>query len=211
MTAAARKPAARPSPREVFVARAEARAMLWQAGEISLHDAVDELWAAAVRDGLVAKLGPDKVQQLLADAFAPVRDDLPRGDVMSESKDDEYDGLPSTFAKLCRNADEKQARKPPDPELEKLRRLLDDDVSIERAWSELNKPTNDAAASTLEALMFSLRERGTAALAEPETRRRLAALSTTQVQVILARLMALRPKYPAIDDELLFLLGEQLR
>jgi hypothetical protein len=86
-------------------------------------------------------------------------------------------------------------------------------VSLERAYSELNRAhfQGRAAASTLEALMFSLRERGTAALAEPQTRRRLAALSTAQVQVILARLMALRPKYPAIDDELLFLLGEQLQ
>jgi hypothetical protein len=78
MTAAARKIAARPSALEVFVARAEAKAMLWAAGEISLHDAVDELWADAVRDGLTAKLGVDEVQQLLADAFAPEREDLPQ-------------------------------------------------------------------------------------------------------------------------------------
>ncbi len=57
MSAAARKraePAARPSPLEVFIARAEARALLWQAGEFDLHEAVDELQAAAERDGLVA-------------------------------------------------------------------------------------------------------------------------------------------------------------
>jgi hypothetical protein len=236
MTAAARKTAARPSALGVFVARAEARVILWTAGEISLHEAVDELWAAAVRNGLVAKLGADKGQQLLADIFAKVRSpdeckpEIPARGVEAliaglklcadtqrhlaeweSRKAQPAEGLSSTFAAACRKADEKQRRKPPDPRLEKLRRLLDDDVSLERAWEELNKPTDHAAASTVEALMFSLRERGVAALAEAETRRRLAALSTTQVQVILARLMALRPTYPAIDDELLFLLGEQLR
>src|SRR5262245_10185682 len=68
--------AARPSALAVFVARAEARALLWQAGQIDLHSAVDELQHAAVRDGLVAELGQDAVQALMVEAFAPVRDDL---------------------------------------------------------------------------------------------------------------------------------------
>ena len=37
-----------PSPLAVVIARAEARASLWQAGELDLHEAVDELQAAAV-------------------------------------------------------------------------------------------------------------------------------------------------------------------
>jgi hypothetical protein len=78
--AAARARSPRASPLKVFIARAEARAILWGAGEISLHNAVDELWADAVRDGLVARHGPDEMQRLLADAFAPQRDDLPRDD-----------------------------------------------------------------------------------------------------------------------------------
>jgi hypothetical protein len=95
-------------------------------------------------------------------------------------------------------------------ELARLRRLMADDVTLERAWHEINHPTGRAAESTVDALMRALRERGTAALAEPETRRRLADLSSTQVREVLARLMALRPSCPAINDELLFLLGEQL-
>jgi len=69
LTVAARKIAARPSPLAVFTARCEARALLWQAGKFDLHEAVDELQAAAVRDGLVAELGQDAVQWLMAEAF----------------------------------------------------------------------------------------------------------------------------------------------
>jgi hypothetical protein len=76
MIAPVRRQQIRIDPLAVFIARAEARALLWHCLEFDLHSAVDELWAAAVRDGLVAKLGTDEVQRLLADAFAPVRDDL---------------------------------------------------------------------------------------------------------------------------------------
>ena len=65
--------APRPSALAVLVARAEARALLWLAGELDLHDALNELWHAAERHGVVAELGQDEVQRLLADAFAPVR------------------------------------------------------------------------------------------------------------------------------------------
>jgi hypothetical protein len=58
--------------RETFRARAEARALLWEAGEISLHDAVDELWRAAERDGLVKEFGADDVQAFLAEIFTPL-------------------------------------------------------------------------------------------------------------------------------------------
>jgi hypothetical protein len=72
MTAAAARaqPAARPSALAVFIARASARATLWQCGELTLHDAVDDLQAAAVRDGLVDHIGQDEVQRIIADAFA---------------------------------------------------------------------------------------------------------------------------------------------
>jgi hypothetical protein len=66
-------PAARPSALEIFIARCEARAVLWAAGELSLHDAVDVLQADAVRDGLVAEIGQDAVQAIMAKAFEAVR------------------------------------------------------------------------------------------------------------------------------------------
>jgi hypothetical protein len=67
-----------------------------------------------------------------------------------------------------------------------------------------------AAESTVDALMLSLRERGAAALSERACRDRLADLSSNQIHDIIARLIALRPRYPNITDELLFKLGEQL-
>jgi hypothetical protein len=71
--AASRKSAAKPDPTEIFRARCEARAKLWQCGELSLHEAVDGLQAAAVRDGVVAKLGQDAVQAIMTQAFEAVR------------------------------------------------------------------------------------------------------------------------------------------
>jgi len=53
--------------------------------------------------------------------------------------DDQYAGLSSTFAAACRVADTKQARKPIAPRIEKLGALMDKDVSLERAYAEINK------------------------------------------------------------------------
>jgi hypothetical protein len=53
-------------PLAVLQLRAWARARLWQADELDLHKAVDTLQAAAVRDGLVAKLGQDRVQEIMS-------------------------------------------------------------------------------------------------------------------------------------------------
>jgi hypothetical protein len=56
----------------VLIARAEAR-LLWQAGELDLHEAVDELQAAAEASGLVDELGQNEVQAIIAKAFEAVR------------------------------------------------------------------------------------------------------------------------------------------
>ena len=58
--------------------------------------------------------------------------------------------------------------------------------------------------------MFSLRERGAAALSERDYRARLAALSSNQIRNVIERLTALKPRYPKIDDELIARLEAQL-
>lgn len=72
--------------------------------------------------------------------------------------------------------------------------MLDDSVSLDGAYAEINTHRHRAAVSTIEALMLALRERGTAALTEPDVERRLGALSESQLHEVCARLQKLRPE-----------------
>jgi len=77
--------------------------------------------------------------------------------------------------------------------LQRPRPLMNNDVSLERAWSELNdqRRRGEAAAATLEALVCSLR-RGVDAVADPDTARRLAELSDDQLLKVGERLRRLK-------------------
>jgi hypothetical protein len=59
---------------EVFRERAWARAYLWAAGDLDLHEAVDLLQHDAEASGLVARAGQDTEQRILADAFRSFRE-----------------------------------------------------------------------------------------------------------------------------------------
>jgi hypothetical protein len=61
-----------PSPLCVLIARAEARTLLYAAGEFDLPDAVDPLQSFAVESGLVDEIGQDAVQAILTAAFSKV-------------------------------------------------------------------------------------------------------------------------------------------
>jgi hypothetical protein len=52
-----------------FVARCEARAILYAVGEFDLHEATDVLQEAATRTGLVTAIGQHAVQEIMAAAF----------------------------------------------------------------------------------------------------------------------------------------------
>jgi hypothetical protein len=71
-----------PDPIEVFHERSEARALLFGHDQMSLHDAVDELQAAAERTGLIDRIGRDEVQAIMSAAFAAVR--VPPASVVPE-------------------------------------------------------------------------------------------------------------------------------
>jgi hypothetical protein len=59
-----------PAPLDVLELRAWARALLLAEGEIeSVAEAVDPLQAFAVASGLVAEIGADAVQQIIAQQF----------------------------------------------------------------------------------------------------------------------------------------------
>jgi hypothetical protein len=57
------------TPLDVFRERCEARAILVTHGMMSIQDAVDGLQNAAVAYGLVADLGDDAVQAIMARTF----------------------------------------------------------------------------------------------------------------------------------------------
>jgi hypothetical protein len=96
------------------------------------------------------------------------------------------------FDRACREADRKAAAQPQDPRLKRLRRLLENDVSLERAYQELlrNRP---APKATLEALVYSLR-RGVTELTQPDAQRRLSELAEDQVKTICRRLQNFHPE-----------------
>jgi hypothetical protein len=58
------------APLDVLRERAEAKCLLISNGYVDLQDAIDELWLAAERDGLVETHGADEVQWLLSEVFA---------------------------------------------------------------------------------------------------------------------------------------------
>jgi len=79
--------------------------------------------------------------------------------------------------------------------LKRLRELLKDSISLSRAYYEISGRRNGGAPQpTVEALMYSLRERGRKALEEPATKRRLSELSDDQVIEVGDRLQKLKPE-----------------
>jgi hypothetical protein len=82
-----------------------------------------------------------------------------------------------------------------DPErLKRLRNLLKDSTSFSAAYYEIARRDGGAPQPAVEALMHSLRERGTKALDEPATKRRLSELSDQQVIEVGDRLQKLKPE-----------------
>jgi hypothetical protein len=78
-------------------------------------------------------------------------------------------------------------------EIARLRRLMDDDVSLDRGWHELHGRRSGAAASTVEALVFGLRD-GLAALPKnPDRLRRLSELNAEQLRAVCERLENFQP------------------
>jgi hypothetical protein len=85
----------------------------------------------------------------------------------------------------------------------------------ERDFPPVRRPTSKsrpdgAPQSTIEALVYELRENGLEQLGNPTCLRRLGDVSTTQLRSIIGRLINLRSRYPNITDELLLTLGELL-
>jgi hypothetical protein len=67
----------------VFRARCEARALLYINGQLSLHEAVDELQAYAEQSSFVDTIGQDDAQAVMSSAFFD-----PAGELLLEPSDD---------------------------------------------------------------------------------------------------------------------------
>jgi hypothetical protein len=79
--------------------------------------------------------------------------------------------------------------------LARLRRLLMDGVSLDRAWHELNDPRNRPTPQTvIEAILCCVRERGVAALQEPKNQERLSRCDAAAQQQINERIERLAKK-----------------
>jgi hypothetical protein len=74
------------------------------------------------------------------------------------------------------------------------RRLMADDISLDRAWRELNAARNrEAPEWTVEALMYGLRESVAALRRRRDRLRRLSELSEAQLRVVCERLVNFKP------------------
>lgn len=153
--------ALRPKPNNVpalidaLSLRAWASAYLWAAGEIeSIPRVVDPLQAFAVESGLVAEIGQDEVQKILAEAFVPYRYETPSADdaVLFCDICRCAPCFTPGFCNLCRE-DEAQRRQAPAP-----------------APKSEERPTPRTA---IEAIMYCVRVRGLTALKESDNLERL--------------------------------------
>ena len=95
----------------------------------------------------------------------------------------------------------------PAEELARLRHLMSDEISLDRAWNEINRAAreryNEAPKATYDAVVYELRTYGLAQLTQPNCQRRLADLSTAQVKAVIASLQQCRGQYLNVSDELL--------
>jgi hypothetical protein len=74
----------------------------------------------------------------------------------------------NTFEEACDWYEAQAARRPRDPQLERLRQLLKDDVSLDRAYNDLSSPrSRPTPATVVEAVVLSVQKHGLEALDHP--------------------------------------------
>src|SRR5262249_10936127 len=112
--------------------------------------------------------------------------------------------LESDFDRFCTAADTRKARGEAPRYIEPFRWLKLSDaipsnwegMTIEGLMAHFDRVRrrDGAAASSVEALVLSLRQRGVTALAEPAMQRRLSELSEQQLHTVCNRMQRLKPK-----------------
>jgi hypothetical protein len=173
MTAAA--PARRIDPVEVFRARCDAKAHLYGAGEIDLHDAAGELQDAAMASGLVGAIGQDAVQAIMVDAFWPARERTP-------------EDVPSKTASRTEKRDAFLAAYRRQWEANRAHSTADCSLGAMQAIVDAARRRHGTAQSTIDALLHSLR-RGLSCLSDPKCLGRLAECDEHAIRTIAAALL----------------------
>ena len=135
---------------DAFTERAEARAFLWSIGEFSLSDAVDVLQHDAKRDGLIDRVGQEAVQAILADAFQPYH----RATTEEKAQDNDCGCDPCPWPSFCQRAEDEARR-------------------LRTIFQRPKQTEGETPQTTVEAIMYCVRERGLGALNEAANLERL--------------------------------------
>jgi hypothetical protein len=116
--------------------------------------------------------------------------------------------MDDTFERACREPDRKTAARSQDPRLTRLRRLLKDEVSLERAQHEI-MGAGAAPETTVDALVYSLR-RGIDELTNVDTLHRLSGLGEGQLKAVCRRVQSFNPEIatPWSSDEVAALIAK---
>jgi hypothetical protein len=202
----------RVDPMLAFRARCEARAHLYGVGELDLHDAVDALQAAAVAYGLVASIGQDAVQAIMADALRPVRerewaagDDCPEPPVRPAPPVYDDFGLWQGWDSPMPDPVSSKPASPTskhDAFLEAYRKaweehhIADCSLGAMQAVVDASRRRRGTPRSTVDALFYSLR-RGLSCLNDQACRERLAQCDEQAVRTVAAELM----KWPGQTED----------
>jgi hypothetical protein len=116
--------------------------------------------------------------------------------------------MDDTFERACGEADRKAAARPQDPRLTRLRRLLEDEISLERAQHEIMR-ARPAPETTVDALVYSLR-RGVHEVTNADTLHRLSGLGEGQLKAVCRRVQSFNPEIaiPWSSDEVAALIAK---
>jgi hypothetical protein len=174
---------------DAFTDRAGARAYLWSIGQYELHEAVDELQFDAKLSGLIKCIGQDAVQQIMAAAFEPFWDRQAEESILP-------DGV--TEADIAA-AERWEKQYPPRPTTVNLPEKWDE-LPLGTLWNQLNNPQRYLTPqSTIEAVIYSVRERGFDALKELANMERLTRCDADAKAQINKRIETLLQKQPQPD------------
>ena len=123
--------------KEVFCELCETSAFLWAHYQIELQEAVDKLQRHSEDFGLVAALGQDAVQAMMAEPFALVRASLDEEEPLEAENALEYDLTENDLEAIARRVqrwEADDAKRPPSPAEPPARAYSTPQSTIDAFW-----------------------------------------------------------------------------